>query len=53
MDVMYRPKTGIVIARKLGVRPKISFLKRRRIMGTDQLTCVIQAVGQAGHTLSM
>ena len=38
---MYRPKMGIVKARKLGLKSKIfSFLKRYRIMGIDPPTFV-------------
>ena len=34
----YQPKMGKVKARKLGVKSKIFFIKRCRIMGIDQLT---------------
>ena len=53
---MYRPKMGIVKTRKLSVRPKIIlFSKTVQDYGnrSADICLVMQAVGQAGHYLSM
>ena len=53
--VMYRPKMGIVKTRKLSVRPKIIlFSKTVQDYGnrSADICLVMQAVGQAGHSLS-
>ena len=53
---MYRPKMGIVKTRKLSVRPKIIlFSKTVQDYGnrSADICLVMQAVGQAGHSLSM
>ena len=53
---MYRPKVGIVKARKMSVRPKmILFSKKVQDYGNRSaaICLVTQAVGQAGHSLSM
>ena len=53
---MYRPKMGIVKTRKLSVRPKIILFSKTVLdygnRSTD-ICLVMQAVGQAGHSLSM
>ena len=53
---MYRLKIGIVIARKLSVRSKIIlFSETVQDYGniSADICLVMQAVGQAGHSLSM
>ena len=53
---MYQPKTGIVKARKLGVRSNIFlFSKTAQDCGNRlaDISQVMQAVGQAGHSLSV
>ena len=53
---MYRPKMGIVKTRKLRARPKIIlFSKTVQDYGnrSADICLVMQAVGQAGHSLSM
>ena len=55
--IMYRPKLGIVKARKLSVRSKI-FLFSKTVQDNENrsaadICLVMQAVGQARHSLSM
>ena len=53
---MCRPKMGIVKATKLSVKPKIIlFSKMAQDYGnrSADICLVMQAVGQAGHSLSM